>query len=152
MLSKAASSTIFWVFGMTRHGIEPWSPGPLANTLLIRPMARPYETIFDAIRRDSVSFFEFPISSYVQVFTCKISLVRRLRYPPSCFSSHFCFVVIAILLIFMLIVLFLVAIISLFISILCSQRVFVLLHLHIWRLLFLLFLIHIVCQCHHFDV
>ena len=26
MLSKAASSTIFWVFGMTRHGIEPWFP------------------------------------------------------------------------------------------------------------------------------
>ena len=33
MLSKEASSTIFWVFGMTRPGIEPWSPGPLANTL-----------------------------------------------------------------------------------------------------------------------
>ena len=28
----------FWVFGMTQHGIEPRSPGPLANTLLIRPM------------------------------------------------------------------------------------------------------------------
>ena len=38
-LSKAASSTIFWVFDMTRPGIEPRSPGPLANTLLIRPMA-----------------------------------------------------------------------------------------------------------------
>ena len=25
-------------FGMTRPGIEPWSPGPLANTLLIRPI------------------------------------------------------------------------------------------------------------------
>ena len=33
MLSKEASSTIFWVFGMTRPGIEPRSPGPLANTL-----------------------------------------------------------------------------------------------------------------------
>ena len=30
----------FWVFGMTRPGIEPRSPGPLANTLLIRLMAR----------------------------------------------------------------------------------------------------------------
>ena len=29
----------FWVFGMTRPEIEPWSPGPLANTRLIRPMA-----------------------------------------------------------------------------------------------------------------
>ena len=27
------SSTIFKVFGMTRPGIEPRSPGPLANTL-----------------------------------------------------------------------------------------------------------------------
>ena len=31
MLSKAASSTIFWVFGMTRPEIEPHSPGPLAT-------------------------------------------------------------------------------------------------------------------------
>ena len=28
----------FSVFGMTLPGIEPWSPGPLANTLLIKPM------------------------------------------------------------------------------------------------------------------
>ena len=31
VLSKAASSTIFWVFGMMRPGIEPRSPGSLAN-------------------------------------------------------------------------------------------------------------------------
>ena len=29
-----------WVFGMTRPGIEPQSPKPLANTLLIKPMAQ----------------------------------------------------------------------------------------------------------------
>ena len=34
-VSKEASSTIFKVFGMTRPGIEPRSPGPLANTLTI---------------------------------------------------------------------------------------------------------------------
>ena len=45
MLSKAASSTIFWVFSMTQPGIEPQSPGPLANTLLIRPMVRSYRCI-----------------------------------------------------------------------------------------------------------
>ena len=28
----------FWVFGITQPRIEPRSPGPLANTLLIRPM------------------------------------------------------------------------------------------------------------------
>ena len=26
--------SIFWVFGMTQLGIEPWSTGPLANTLI----------------------------------------------------------------------------------------------------------------------
>ena len=41
VLSKAASSPIFFlVFGMTRHGIEPQSPRPLANILLISPMAK----------------------------------------------------------------------------------------------------------------
>ncbi len=39
VLSKVASSTIFWDFGMTRPGIEARSPGLLAFTLLIRPMA-----------------------------------------------------------------------------------------------------------------
>ena len=42
LCATAASSTIFWVFSMTRTGIEPRSPGPFANTLLIRPMARIY--------------------------------------------------------------------------------------------------------------
>ena len=37
VLSKGASSTIFKVFGMTWPGIEPRSPGPLANTLTIMP-------------------------------------------------------------------------------------------------------------------
>ena len=36
--AEAASNTIFWVFGMIRPGIEPRSPGPLANTLLIKLM------------------------------------------------------------------------------------------------------------------
>ena len=39
-VSKVASSTIFGVFGMTQPGIEPKSPWPLPNTLLIRPMAQ----------------------------------------------------------------------------------------------------------------
>ena len=39
MLSKAASSTIFWVFGMTRHGIEPRFHGLFANTLHIYSIA-----------------------------------------------------------------------------------------------------------------
>ena len=43
MLIKAASSTIFGVFGIIRPRIEPWSPSSLANTLLIRPMTRTYK-------------------------------------------------------------------------------------------------------------
>ena len=39
VLSKEVSSTIFKVFGMMWPGIEPKSPGPLANTLPIRPMS-----------------------------------------------------------------------------------------------------------------
>ena len=40
VLSKKVSITIFKVFGMMRPGIEPRSPGPLANTLPTRPMSR----------------------------------------------------------------------------------------------------------------
>ena len=39
VLSKEASSTIFWVFRMTRPGIEPRAPGPLANTLTVMLMS-----------------------------------------------------------------------------------------------------------------
>ena len=39
MLSKEASSIIFWVSGMTWHGIEPKFPGPLVNTLTARSMS-----------------------------------------------------------------------------------------------------------------
>ena len=34
---------------MTRHGIEPRSPGVLVNTLLIRPMARLSDTFVRAL-------------------------------------------------------------------------------------------------------
>ena len=37
-LVNLASSTIFKVFGMTRSGIEPRSPRPLANSLTARLM------------------------------------------------------------------------------------------------------------------
>ena len=44
MLSvKSASSTIFWVFGMTQPRLERRSPGQLANILLIMLMARSKE-------------------------------------------------------------------------------------------------------------
>ena len=40
VLSKVVSSTTFKVFGMTQPGIEPRSPGPLADTQSSRPMSR----------------------------------------------------------------------------------------------------------------
>ena len=66
-----------------------------------------------AIKRDSFSFLRFSFLSHVQVFSCEISLVCRLKSPCRCFSSHFCFLVIFVLLIFVLSVLFLVTVISL---------------------------------------
>ena len=41
----------FWVFGMTRPGIEPQTPGPLANTQLISPMDRFYTYIKHQMKR-----------------------------------------------------------------------------------------------------
>ena len=36
------------------------------------------------------------ILSHVQVFSCDISLICSLKYPYSCFSPHFCFLVIVL--------------------------------------------------------
>ena len=65
----------------------------------------------------------FPFRSYVQVFSRAISPICISKYPYSCFYSNFCFLVIVVPLIFMLTVLFLVAVInlSLFIFMLSSS-------------------------------
>ena len=69
-------------------------------------------TLFCAANKsDSVSLFRFPFLCHVQVYSCEISPVGLWKYPLSCFSSHFCFLVIVILLILVLFVLFLVAVI-----------------------------------------
>ena len=44
-----------------------------------------------AIRRESLPFAIFPIFSHVQILTCEISLVFRLKCPYCFFSSHFFF-------------------------------------------------------------
>ena len=62
-----------------------------------------------AFKIDSVSFLKFPFHCHVLVFSYEISIVCRLKYPHSCFSSQFCFLVVVPLNI-MLSVLFLVAI------------------------------------------
>ena len=77
------------------------------------PIVSPYDVFCAAIRRDSVSHLSFLFLCYVQVFLCEISLVCRLKYPYSSFSSHFCFLVTFLQLMLVLSVLFLVAVISL---------------------------------------
>ena len=69
--------------------------------------------VYAIIRKDSVSLLRFPFLSHVQVFSREISLVYHLNYPYSCFSSHFCFPVIFVLLMLLQSVLVLVAVISL---------------------------------------
>ena len=44
VLNMEALSTILWVFGMTRPGIEPRSPGSLLNSLTIMPMSLLFNT------------------------------------------------------------------------------------------------------------
>ena len=66
-----------------------------------------------AIQRDSFSFLRFSILSHVQVFSSEISLVCRLKYPYSCFYSHFTFLVIFVQMMFILPACFLVTVISL---------------------------------------
>ena len=63
-----------------------------------------------SVRRDSVSLLRFPLLSHVQVFSSEILSVCRLKYPYSCFSSHFYFQVIVVLFTFILSALFLVAV------------------------------------------
>ena len=65
-----------------------------------------------AIRRNSVSFLKFLFLSHVYVLSCEILFICRLNRPQSCFPSHFCFLVIAILLSIVLSVLFLMAVMS----------------------------------------
>ena len=41
-----------------------------------------------AIWRDSISLLRFPFLSHVQVFLCKLLLIRRLKHSLRCFSIH----------------------------------------------------------------
>ena len=68
---------------------------------------------YAAIRRDSIPLLRFPFHSHVQVFLRKMVHISRLKRPPSCFSSPFCFPVIVVLLVLLLSVLFLMVVIGL---------------------------------------
>ena len=49
-----------------------------------------------AIRRDSDSLLKFPFLSQVQVLSCEMLFINRLKCPWSYFPFHFCFQVIVI--------------------------------------------------------
>ena len=51
-----------------------------------------------AIKRASVSLLRFPFLSPIQAFSCAMWPVCRLKYPCSCFSSHFYFLDFAVFL------------------------------------------------------
>ena len=65
-----------------------------------------------AIRRDSASLLKFSFFSPLHVLSREMLFISRLKRPRSCFSSHFCFLVIVILLSTVLSVLFLMAVIN----------------------------------------
>ena len=65
-----------------------------------------------AIRRNSVSLSGFPFFNHVHIFLCGMWLVGRIKRRKGCFSYHFCFLVISVLLILVLSVLLLMAVIS----------------------------------------
>ena len=94
----------------------------------------------------------FPFLSHIHVFSCEMSLANCLKWPYSFFSSHFCFRDIFVLLMFVLSVLFLVALISLPLHFLYILRVVVSMHwcyLEWWHvLILLLFLTHTVSLRH----
>ena len=64
------------------------------------------------IKRDSVSLSRFPFLSHIHVFSSEM-FIGRLKRPWSCFSSHFCFLVIVVPLDLVSLVLFLMAVTSL---------------------------------------
>ena len=101
-------------------------------------------------RKDSVSLSRFPFHNHIQVFSCEISLICHLKFLYSCFSFHFCFLVVLMINMFALL---LVAVISISSGFLCSLRVLVWMHpcyLQYLRILFfLLFFTHTVFPCPH---
>ena len=64
-----------------------------------------------SVRRDSVSLLKFPFRSHVNIFSCEIPYVYRLRYSYSYSFSYVSFQYSIVLFIFMLSMLFLIAVI-----------------------------------------
>ena len=104
-----------------------------------------------AIWRDSVSLLKFLLLSHVQVLSCKMLFISRLKRPESCFASHFCFLVIVILLSIVSFLMDVISPCSCFSMKSSSRRIDA--SYRCWQVLFLpLFSIHIVCQRRLWDV
>ena len=71
----------FWVFGMTRPGIEPQSPGPLANTLLIRPAP---------LNDYQIAIFTFTREQQSAVCDDKIQLECSQKVQTGDWNCHAC--------------------------------------------------------------
>ena len=82
MLSKEASSTIFWVFGMTRPGIEPRSPGRLANTIYIYIYIYIYMYIYIYKYLYIYIYIYIYIYYFLFVLILAFTLVGLNRLPP----------------------------------------------------------------------
>ena len=77
------SSSIFKVFGMTRPGIEPRSPGPLANTLTAGPMSRLYnEEIM--LKRCFFLFRRIKICLCPIIWNIFLKSIRQIYAPIHC--------------------------------------------------------------------
>ena len=114
----------------------------------------PTKLLSSLIRSDSVSLLRIPFLRQDQLFSSKMLFICLLKYPYSCFSSHFCFPVCVILLILVLSVLFLAGV-----SCLCIFNV-VFVSSYQWINIVLkagessssFIYWHIICLCHLFDV
>ena len=81
-----ASSTIFWVFDKTWSGIEFLSPGPLANTLLIKPMRDNLNTNYRPFLihkcKINLMWLKIELNGY-QNWTLSI-IIRNLEIEKNC--------------------------------------------------------------------
>ena len=79
-VKKEASSTIFWVFGMTRPGIEPRSTGRLANTLTARPMSGIYYLVisFKKTSKDILVWYNWSDGKLYWLFYLVIDCINYL--------------------------------------------------------------------------
>ena len=77
-----------------------WKPLMIKEKFVILLCIIDFHFYIIAIKRDLVSLLRFPFHSHVYVFSCVILQICCLKYLYSCFSSHFCFLVLVVFLLF----------------------------------------------------